>query len=237
MRIFFFRQGTKNMSKCQLVNRKADGLLPLHNEYFCNMSKHRLWTACGRDAKGKKTSQDLPFICFSFLNLFFNLYFNSFSLPIWTNCIYTKKIMNLNKMTVASLVASEHFQNYCLNPTAQSSQYWGRWKKPKIENFQNNILSTKFILTKYACSQPNIINFKICKQNTISCFWESLINCSALIVRNLEKITYPFKLISLVFNYARYAIVKNYFHWSSFYSWWQVYPISWYSKFTKVKVH
>ena len=27
-------------------------------------------------------------------------------------------------MTVASLVASEHFQNHCLNPTAQSVQYW-----------------------------------------------------------------------------------------------------------------
>jgi len=27
-------------------------------------------------------------------------------------------------MTVASLVASEDFQNYCLNPTAQSVQYW-----------------------------------------------------------------------------------------------------------------
>lgn len=27
-------------------------------------------------------------------------------------------------MTVASLVASEHFQNHCLNPTVQSVQYW-----------------------------------------------------------------------------------------------------------------
>jgi len=27
-------------------------------------------------------------------------------------------------MTVASLVASEHFQNYCLHPTVQSMQYW-----------------------------------------------------------------------------------------------------------------
>ncbi|MFK7981564.1 MAG: FecR family protein [Saprospiraceae bacterium] len=32
--------------------------------------------------------------------------------------------MNLNEMTVASLVASEHFQNHCLNPTAESVQYW-----------------------------------------------------------------------------------------------------------------
>ena len=30
-------------------------------------------------------------------------------------------------MTVASLVASEHFQNYCLQPTAQTMQYWKDW--------------------------------------------------------------------------------------------------------------
>lgn len=35
--------------------------------------------------------------------------------------------MNLNDMTVASLAASEHFQNYCLNPTAQTRQYWENW--------------------------------------------------------------------------------------------------------------
>ncbi len=32
--------------------------------------------------------------------------------------------MDLNNMTVASLATSEHFQNHCLQPTAQSVQYW-----------------------------------------------------------------------------------------------------------------
>lgn len=30
-------------------------------------------------------------------------------------------------MTVASLAASEHFQNHCLNPTAQTIRYWDNW--------------------------------------------------------------------------------------------------------------
>jgi len=30
-------------------------------------------------------------------------------------------------MTVASLAASEYFQNYCLNPTVETTQYWKNW--------------------------------------------------------------------------------------------------------------
>lgn len=30
-------------------------------------------------------------------------------------------------MTVASLAASEHFQDYCLNPTTETTQYWEDW--------------------------------------------------------------------------------------------------------------
>jgi len=35
--------------------------------------------------------------------------------------------MNKNDMTVASLAASEHFQDYCLHPTAKTTQYWEDW--------------------------------------------------------------------------------------------------------------
>jgi len=39
-------------------------------------------------------------------------------------------------MTVASLAASEHFQNYCLNPTEETTQYWENWLVQHPENLE-----------------------------------------------------------------------------------------------------
>jgi len=35
--------------------------------------------------------------------------------------------MNTENINIESLCASEDFQNYCLNPTPQSTQYWNQW--------------------------------------------------------------------------------------------------------------
>ncbi len=50
-------------------------------------------------------------------------------------------------MTVASLAASEHFQNYCLNPTEETTQYWENWLVQHPENLETFEAAKSIVLS------------------------------------------------------------------------------------------
>lgn len=61
--------------------------------------------------------------------------------------------MNLDDLTVAVLAASEHFQNYCLNPTTESIRYWEDWQ---VQHPEHQVIFTEAkALVKSLAMEPS----------------------------------------------------------------------------------